>query len=948
MRFGFIPLALLFILLPGITLPSVFAQSSNAVKAKAVLDACQAKSKEKLKVLTQVSEGIANEKKDAVCENEKPMGALSKDLKQVTQAVQAKASEASDQSALGFAMDFRIQTLKNAVTTYLDAELRYQESAEIKTPGLHKTQTVVSMFCKKLNGIDTCSNRERETLARTVDDYRKSLKEQGVKTHSDEEVRLELNQKLSHLNEAYRPVNLANTEWRDASLNRKDPSSDQTALAARPASLSVQKKVFEKQVKPAQERYDEKYAQFMKEAQAGTGLLFYSKVLRDKIGVELPGELKIKTKVDVRAAIEEIKSETLRLAHETNEELSDYFDHDTFMRRKAKSIQDQVKHQALSFVGGFYDFESSLKRMLKTNPVAAAQVLVLHPEYAGLVCDLSLKIQAGEELNQTIHTAVNVVTWGGMIVGGAMVMTGVLAPAGVTIEASSSALLTLSQVNNVVGIAALAGNIGTQVKDRFQLKEKIQSNQDALVSKTGGNLDELKQSEKEIAEQNKEAMMLAAQVLAPMGAGKLTKLVRASDLFKDSQIFTRFDEMKLKIVSDQNTRVGLEILDYLCGSVGLASCQYLVNAFHAKPKAEQLKILENPNKIDKFYTETLGQKKHSDVFPSTKGKWVEGIRPVEPESVERAIGRKLLPDEVSELKQAAEGESLGVRRQRVSDPDPKLSNLVSNYMEPWLKKQSPEIRNEIERELTTLPVEQKKALIGRMKSWSHRNFTDYFWSAFHHPEGDGKNSYYASRLKVLAKSNASPLDLELEKASLKHYIDHNLATASAYENVIGSNGKYLRVVIGESAQRKDRKLGVKNFSEEESALLKVKVIEGKVCDQNGKPISTRAVDLHDYQSVKRIEQNLPGSGLFVMDEHGEIYILNEEIVASKLHHSSILSGKPVSAAGQIEIQNGVIVKITDQSGHYRPPVFMTYQFIEELRLKGANLGSAEVEVTTER
>ncbi|HST67716.1 MAG TPA: hypothetical protein VLM05_21275, partial [Mycobacteriales bacterium] len=52
------------------------------------------------------------------------------------------------------------------------------------------------------------------------------------------------------------------------------------------------------------------------------------------------------------------------------------------------------------------------------------------------------------------------------------------------------------------------------------------------------------------------------------------------------------------------------------------------------------------------------------------------------------------------------------------------------------------------------------------------------------------------------------------------------------------------------------------------------------------------------------------------------------------HHSSLLGGKPVSAAGELEVRNGELVRLTDQSGHYRPTQAMTQQMVQRLRDAG--------------
>ncbi len=77
-------------------------------------------------------------------------------------------------------------------------------------------------------------------------------------------------------------------------------------------------------------------------------------------------------------------------------------------------------------------------------------------------------------------------------------------------------------------------------------------------------------------------------------------------------------------------------------------------------------------------------------------------------------------------------------------------------------------------------------------------------------------------------------------------------------------------------------------------------------------------------------------GIFVVSPDGQLYSSTEYPVG-EFHHSSFLSGKPVAAAGELEVQNGQIVGISDRSGHYQPEPEMTAQFLRYLEWKGVDL-----------
>jgi hypothetical protein len=76
--------------------------------------------------------------------------------------------------------------------------------------------------------------------------------------------------------------------------------------------------------------------------------------------------------------------------------------------------------------------------------------------------------------------------------------------------------------------------------------------------------------------------------------------------------------------------------------------------------------------------------------------------------------------------------------------------------------------------------------------------------------------------------------------------------------------------------------------------------------------------------------------MFVMDENAEIYISHRH-EAFRIHHSSILRGAPVSASGELIVENGRLLKVRDCSGHYRPTLEHMRQLGEELRARGVRV-----------
>lgn len=75
------------------------------------------------------------------------------------------------------------------------------------------------------------------------------------------------------------------------------------------------------------------------------------------------------------------------------------------------------------------------------------------------------------------------------------------------------------------------------------------------------------------------------------------------------------------------------------------------------------------------------------------------------------------------------------------------------------------------------------------------------------------------------------------------------------------------------------------------------------------------------------------NAIFVMDPVGRIYASNKHPVFL-LHHSSMLAGNPVAAAGELSVIQGVIKKASSCSGHYRQSIVLTKQIKPALRRVG--------------
>ena len=122
------------------------------------------------------------------------------------------------------------------------------------------------------------------------------------------------------------------------------------------------------------------------------------------------------------------------------------------------------------------------------------------------------------------------------------------------------------------------------------------------------------------------------------------------------------------------------------------------------------------------------------------------------------------------------------------------------------------------------------------------------------------------------------------------------------------------------------------LNEEQRKNYQVFVQEGLLVDAQG-----HLVDAHRASMMGSDLISL--QAIYVMDACGRIFMTYHHEVGL-FHHSSFLSGGPISAAGEMLVVDGRILEIDSASGHYRPPPQATEQLVHRLRILGADLSMA--------
>jgi len=119
--------------------------------------------------------------------------------------------------------------------------------------------------------------------------------------------------------------------------------------------------------------------------------------------------------------------------------------------------------------------------------------------------------------------------------------------------------------------------------------------------------------------------------------------------------------------------------------------------------------------------------------------------------------------------------------------------------------------------------------------------------------------------------------------------------------------------------------------ESERRMRALRVHEGRLVDHDGRPLGG--------------SQSGAVVAIFVLDAQGSV-MLTVEHLTRPFHHSSFVAGAPVAAAGEMTIDDGWLIAITNASGHYAPPPSCLRVVFERLHALGvARLDRVRVEST---
>jgi hypothetical protein len=102
-----------------------------------------------------------------------------------------------------------------------------------------------------------------------------------------------------------------------------------------------------------------------------------------------------------------------------------------------------------------------------------------------------------------------------------------------------------------------------------------------------------------------------------------------------------------------------------------------------------------------------------------------------------------------------------------------------------------------------------------------------------------------------------------------------------------------------------------------------KLFRSATSDEKGAAVDTAASVTH---------QSGAGFEIFAVDAKNEIHMASHKI--GKYHHSSLLAGANVALAGEMKVENGKLVYLSNKSGHYVPSAESLVQLLHILEKDG--------------
>lgn len=139
------------------------------------------------------------------------------------------------------------------------------------------------------------------------------------------------------------------------------------------------------------------------------------------------------------------------------------------------------------------------------------------------------------------------------------------------------------------------------------------------------------------------------------------------------------------------------------------------------------------------------------------------------------------------------------------------------------------------------------------------------------------------------------------------------------------------LAVHEEDRERDEQVGMIKLKPEERDQHRAIIQNGVVLrrDKNN--------NLIPYSTMKMSSHRKPSLAAFTVNMNGEISIFTHNNTEDNIAHSTMNSGKVVLYAGEIMIDKGRIIAITDHSGHYQPDTLNLYELLKFFVKQGVDL-----------
>ena len=137
----------------------------------------------------------------------------------------------------------------------------------------------------------------------------------------------------------------------------------------------------------------------------------------------------------------------------------------------------------------------------------------------------------------------------------------------------------------------------------------------------------------------------------------------------------------------------------------------------------------------------------------------------------------------------------------------------------------------------------------------------------------------------------------------------------------------------ESKYGEEQKLGVRYYSAQERSKLKLRVKDGLLYNTEGQKL--------DPELDNPKHSGRSGKAIFVISLDGQFWVTFFDQRYGHIHHSSLLAAAPVLSAGELMIEDGQLLSISNASGHYKPAATSLDVALKLLKALGTDLSECE-------